>query len=307
MRKSMKILFMGTSPFAVESLSALHRSGAEVACVVTQPDRPKGRGYKMTCTPVKEFALEKGYRVETPETLKEGALLPLLEEINPDLIVVVAYGKILPAYVLNYPKLGCINVHGSLLPMYRGAAPVNHVLLDGQTETGVTTMYMDEGVDTGDMILKASTPISDDDTFGTLHDRLAKIGGDLLVETLALIAAGTAPRTVQQGETCYASMITKETRRMDWNSSKTKLHNQVRGLAPDPCAFAFCGGKNIKILESEPVEGNWDAPVGTIVDKKHLVIRVADGGLRLKTVQPEGKKPMSGESFCAGNRADLFE
>ncbi len=303
----MKILFMGTSPFAVESLRALRDNGADVACVVTQPDRPKGRGYKMTCTPVKEFALEQEYRVETPETLKDEAMLPLLQEIEPDLIVVVAYGKILPAYVLNYPKLGCINVHGSLLPMYRGAAPINHVILDGQTETGVTTMYMDEGLDTGDMILKASVSILPEDNFGTLHDRLAKVGGDLLVQTLSLIADGTAPRVSQQGETCYASMITKETRKLDFSQTKTQLHNRIRGLAPEPCAFAFCGGKNIKILESEPVEGSWDVPAGTIVDKKHLVIRVADGGLRLKTVQPEGKKPMSGESFCAGNRHDLFE
>lgn len=303
----MRILFMGTSSFAVESLSALHTQGAEVCCVITQPDRPKGRGYKMSCTPVKEFALEKGYRVETPDTLKEEALLPLLKELDPALIVVVAYGKILPAYVLNYPKYGCVNVHGSLLPMYRGAAPVNHVIIDGGTETGVTTMYMDEGLDTGDMILKASTPISHEDTYGTLHDRLAKMGGELLVQTVALIEKGTAPRIPQQGETCYASMITKETRRLNWTDTKQSLFCRVRGLAPEPCAFAFCGGKNVKILEAEPVDGDWDAPCGTIVDKKHLVIRVADGGLRLKTVQPEGKKPMSGESFCAGNRADTFE
>ncbi len=303
----MKILFMGTSPFAVESLRALHDSGANVCCVITQPDRPKGRGYKMTCTPVKEFALEQEYRVETPETLKDEAILPLLQELDPDLIVVVAYGKILPAYVLNYPKLGCINVHGSLLPMYRGAAPVNHVLIDGQTETGVTTMYMDEGLDTGDMILKASTPITAEDNFGILHDRLAQIGGDLLVKTVDLIASGIAPRTPQEGETCYASMITKEIRRLDFNQTKTALYNRIRGLAPNPGAFALCGGKNIKILEAEPVDGTWDVLNGTIVDKKHLVIKVADGGLRLKTVQPEGKKPMSGESFCAGNRNDLFE
>ncbi len=303
----MKILFMGTSPFAVESLSALHEAGADVSCVITQPDRPKGRGYKMTCTPVKEFALEKEYRVETPETLKDEAILPLLKEIDPDLIIVVAYGKILPLYVLNYPKFGCINVHGSLLPMYRGAAPVNHVLLDGQTETGVTTMYMDEGLDTGDMILTASTPISDTDTFGTLHDRLARMGGKLLLETVERIQKGTAPRIAQTGETCYASMITKETRKLDFSRSKSDLYNQIRGLAPEPCAFAFCGGKNIKILESEPVEGDWSVPCGTVVDPKHLIIKVADGGLRLKTVQPEGKKPMSGESFCAGNRNGLFE
>ncbi len=303
----MKLLFMGTSPFAVQCLSALYESGAQVACVVTQPDRPKGRGYKLAGTPVKEFALEKGYRVETPETLKDEALLPLLTEVNPDLIVVVAYGKILPPYVLQYPKYGCINVHGSLLPMYRGAAPVNHVLLDGLTETGVTTVYMDEGLDTGDMIFKASTPISREDTFGTLHDRLAELGGDLLVKTLTAIADGTAPRISQQGETCYASMITKETRRLDWNQPKESLFNRIRGLNPEPCAFAFCGGKNIKVLESEPVEGDWDVPNGTVVDKKHLVVKVSDGGLRLITVQPEGKKPMSGESFCAGNRFDLFE
>lgn len=303
----MNILFMGTSPFAVESLAALQQAGIDVACVITQPDRPKGRGYKMTCTPVKEFACSQEYRVETPETLKDEAILPLLQEIDPDLIIVVAYGKILPKYVLNYPKLGCINVHGSLLPLYRGAAPVNHVIMDGQTESGVTTMYMDEGLDTGDMILKATTPISEEDTFGTLHDRLAKLGGELLVKTVELIADGAAPRTVQEGETCYASMITKETRKLDFSKSKTALHNQIRGLNPEPCAFAFCGGKNVKVLESEPVDGCWDGPVGTIVDKKHLVIKVADGGLRLKTVQPEGKKPMSGESFCAGNRHDLFE
>ena len=303
----MKILFMGTSPFAVKCLSALDRAGIPVSCVVTQPDRPKGRGYKMTCTPVKEYALEKGYREETPETLKEGALTPLLEEISPDLIIVVAYGKILPAYVLNFPKLGCVNVHGSLLPMYRGAAPVNHVLMDGCTETGVTTMYMDEGLDTGDMILKTSTPVSPEDNFGTLHDRLAKMGGELLVQTVDLISRGEAPRTPQEGETCYASMITKETRRLDWNSDKKALFDRIRGLYPEPCAFALCGGRNVKILDSEPVEGDWDAPCGTIVDKKRLIIRVKNGGLRLKTVQPEGKKPMSGESFCAGNRAEFFE
>ncbi len=303
----MRILFMGTSPFAVESLSSLSSADAEIACVITQPDRPKGRGYKMTCTPVKEFALEKGYRVETPDTLKQEAILPLLQEVNPELIVVVAYGKILPSYVLNYPKYGCINVHGSLLPLYRGAAPVNHVLMDGCSETGVTTMYMDEGLDTGDMILKSSTSISSEDTFGTLHDRLAKIGGKLLVETVDLISRGVAPRIPQQGDTCYASMITKELRRLDFNQPKQVLFNRIRGLAPDPCAFAFCGGKNVKILESEPVNRDWDAPIGTIVDKKHLIVRVADGGLRLKTVQPEGKKPMSGESFCAGNRADRFD
>ena len=298
---------MGTSPFAVESLAALKKAGIDVACVITQPDRPKGRGYKMTCTPVKEFALQEEYRVETPETLKDEAILPLLQEIAPDLIVVVAYGKILPKYVLDYPKCGCINVHGSLLPMYRGAAPVNHVIMDGCSETGVTTMYMDVGLDTGDMILKQSTPIAVDDTFGTLHDRLAKMGGELLVKTVELMEKGIAPRIPQEGEMCYASMITKETRKLDFSKSKIALHNQIRGLAPEPCAFAFCSGKNIKVLESEPVDGDWNVPVGTIVDKKHLIIKVADGGLRLKTVQPEGKKPMSGESFCAGNRNDTFE
>lgn len=303
----MKILFMGTSPFAVKSLEALQGAGIPVNCIVTQPDRPKGRGYKMAITPVKEYALANGYRVETPETLKEGALQPLLDEICPDLIIVVAYGKILPKYVLEYPKLGCVNVHGSLLPMYRGAAPVNHVLMDGCAETGVTTMYMDEGLDTGDMILRRATPILPEDDFGTLHDRLAAMGGELLLETVSLIAAGTAPRIPQEGETCYASMIDKEIRRLDFSQTKDALFNRIRGLAPEPGAFAFCGGKMIKVFSSEPVCGEWDAPVGTIVDRKHLIVRVADGGLRLTSVQPEGKKPMSGESFCAGNRSDCFE
>lgn len=303
----MKLLFMGTSSFAVESLRALNEGGIPVSCVVTQPDRPKGRGYVMTPTPVKAFALSCGYRVETPETLKDGALQPLLKEIDPDVIVVVAYGKILPADVLDYPKLGCINVHASLLPRYRGAAPINRVLMNGESETGVTTMYMDQGLDTGDMILRARTEILDSDRFETLHQRLAVAGGELLLRTLDFVENGIAPREPQQGETCYAEMIRKETRKIDFSKGKREVFNLIRSFPPESAAFAVCGGKMVKVLDSEPVDGNWDVPYGTIVDRKHLVVRVSDGGIHLKTVQPEGKKPMSGESFCAGNRAESFE
>ena len=298
---------MGTSPFAVESLRALADGGYEICGVVTQPDRPKGRGYVMTPTPVKEFALARGYEVLTPEVLKDGAFLPELQRLDPDLIAVAAYGKILPEYLLSYPKLGCINVHGSLLPRWRGAAPINHAIMAGDAETGVTTMYMDVGLDTGDMILKAATPIAPEDTFGTVHDRLAKMGGALLVETLKRIADGTAPREKQTGETCYAAMITKETRKVDFCKTSREICDQVRGLSPEPGAYAFCGGKNVKILSCVPVSDAPQGSCGTIVDRKTTCVRTGDGAVRLTLVQPEGKKPMSGESFGAGNRADRFE
>ena len=303
----MKILFMGTSSFAVESLKALIENGFTVCGVVTQPDRPKGRGYRMVPTPVKEYALSQGCPVQTPETLKNDALTPLLREWDPDVIVVAAYGKILPPSVLDYPPLGCINVHGSLLPRWRGAAPINHAIMAGDKETGITTMYMDAGLDTGDMILRRATPIGPEENFGSLHDRLAVIGGELLVETLRLVEQGKAPREKQTGETCYASMITKETRRVDFSRTVREICDQVRGLAPDPGAFAFCGGKNVKILAAQPADGVEDAPCGTVTDPKRRVVRAADGGVRLTLVQPEGKKPMSGESFCMGNRAQRFE
>lgn len=303
----MKILFMGTSPFAVESLRSLTENGYEICGVVTQPDRPKGRGYHMTPTPVKEYALSCGYSVFTPEKLKDEAFLPELRSLDPDLIVVAAYGKILPPYILDYPRFGCVNVHGSLLPRWRGAAPINHALMAGDAQTGITTMYMDAGLDTGDMILKEATPILASDDFGTLHDRMAAIGGKLLIDTLKRIEAGTAPREKQVGETCYASMITKEMRKVDFSRTSEEIFNQIRGLAPEPGAYALCGGKTVKLLASEPVDFHGDAPCGTVVDRKTLTVRTADGAIRLKTVQPEGKKPMSGESFSAGNRAELFE
>lgn len=300
----MKILFMGTPDFAVVSLEALLQSEHEICGVVTVPDKPKGRGYVMTPSPVKACATEHGLPVYTPATLKDNAILPLLDELKPDVIVVIAYGKILPPYVLQYPKYGCINVHGSLLPKYRGAAPINYALINGEEKTGITTMKMDDGIDTGDMLLKAETPITADDNFGTLHDRLAVIGADLLLETLEKI--DTIVPEKQTGESTYASMIHTETCKLDFTRPTAELHNLIRGLSPVPGAFAYCGDKLVKILEAEPFPGAVSGPCGTIQDGKRLIVKTGDGALLLKTVQPQGKKPMTGESLKAGLRTAEF-
>lgn len=239
---------MGTSDFAVASLNALVAAGRAPAAVISQPDKPKGRGYTMTPTPVSARAEELGIPVYKPTTLKNGAIEDLLKEIDPELNVVVAYGKILPPYVLEYPRFGSVNVHGSLLPMYRGAAPINRVLIDGCDKTGVTTMYMDAGLDTGDMIFKAETPITESDDFGSLHDRCAALGADLLVRTVDAIEDGTAPRIPQEGRTCYAAMIDNETRRLDPHMTKRKFVDLVRGLSPVPCAFCSVDGKKSESL-----------------------------------------------------------
>ena len=228
----------------------------------------------------------------------------MLSEIDPELNVVVAYGKILPAYVLDYPGLGSINVHGSLLPMYRGAAPINKVLMDGCEKTGVTTMYMDTGLDTGDMIFKAETEITEDDDFGTLHDRCAALGAELLVKTVDAIEQGTAPRIPQEGETCYSPMIDNETRRLDMNMSARDFVNRVRGLSPVPCAFCELDGKNLKVYGARLEQGSSDAEPGTVVDGKRFVVRVGDGLVRLTDIQLEGKKRMSAEDFCRGRKPE---
>ena len=300
----MRILFMGTSDFAVASLDALVKAGRTPVAVITQPDKPKGRGYTMTPTPVGARAAELGIPVYKPTTLKNGAIEDLLSEIDPELNVVVAYGKILPAYVLDYPGLGSINVHGSLLPMYRGAAPINKVLMDGCEKTGVTTMYMDTGLDTGDMIFKAETEITEDDDFGTLHDRCAALGAELLVKTVDAIEKGTAPRIPQEGQTCYSPMIDNETRRLDMNMSARDFVNRVRGLSPAPCAFCTLDGKNLKVYGARLEQGSSDAEPGTVVDGKRFVVKVGDGLVRLTDIQLEGKKRMAAEDFCRGRKPE---
>ena len=240
------IVFMGTPDFAKESLEAIYNAGHNIIAVITNPDRPKGRGMKMIASPVKEFAIEKSIPVLQPEKIRE--IKDTLEQINPDLFCVVAYGKILPQDILDIPKKGSINVHGSLLPQYRGAAPIQWAVLNGDKKTGITTMYMNAGMDTGDMILQEEVQIGEDETTGELWDRLSKIGAKLLVETVDKIEKGTAPRTPQSGEFTMAPMLNKEMARIDWiNKNSREIKNLVRGLNPIMGAYTTYNDKKIKI------------------------------------------------------------
>lgn len=294
----MKVLFMGSPDFAVESLKALIEAGHEICAVVTQPDKPKGRGYALFPTAVGSYAEEKGYDVYKPDTVKNGELMPVLEQYQPEVIVVAAYGKILPEYILNYPKYGCVNVHASLLPKYRGASPINFVIINGEEKTGITTMLMDKGLDTGDMLLWRETPITPEDNVETLHDRLAIIGGELICETLDGLEKGTVTRTPQTGETCYAPLITAETKKLSFNLTKREIINKIRGLSPVPGAVATAGGKTVKVFAAEETDGPHDGK---------LTVKVADGWIRVTQLAPEGKKKMSDEDLLRGNRNFAFD
>ena len=249
----MKIVFMGTPDFARDSLEAIYKAGHEILGVVTNPDKPKGRGMKMIPSPVKEFALEKNLKIYQPEKVKNNIeFFEEIKKLNPDVICVVAYGKILPKEVLDIPKCGCINVHGSLLPKYRGAAPIQWAVLNGDKITGITTMYMDEGMDTGDMILKEEVTIGENETTGELWERLSKIGGKLLVETLKKIEEGTAPREKQGENFTLAPMLDKSIAKIDWdNQTAEQIKNLVRGLNPIMGAYTFLDGKKIKFWKVE--------------------------------------------------------
>lgn len=249
----LKILFMGTPDFAMESLKALYEAKYNIVGVVTNPDRPKGRGMKMIASPVKEYALEKHLEVYQPEKVRNNEeFLNTVKKINPDLICVVAYGKILPKELLEIPKMGCINVHGSLLPQYRGAAPIQWAVLNGDKKTGITTMYMNEGMDTGDMILKEEVQIGEDETTGELWERLSKIGAKLLVETVEKIEDGTAPREKQPEDFTMAPMLHKEMANIDWDKKDaTQIKNLVRGLNPIMGAYTYLKGKKIKFWKVE--------------------------------------------------------
>ena len=244
----MRIVFMGTPDFAKESLEAVYNAGYEILGVVTNPDKPKGRGMKMMASPVKEFAIEKNIKIYQPLKVKNNIeFIQEIKDLNPDIICVVAYGKIVPKEILEIPKLGCINVHGSLLPRYRGAAPIQWAILNGDKTTGITTMYMDIGMDTGDMILKEEVDIGEDETTGELWERLSKIGGNLLVETLKEIEKGIAPREKQGNDYTLAPMLNKEMAKIDWeNKTAEEIKNLVRGLNPIMGAYTFLNGKKIK-------------------------------------------------------------
>ena len=301
----MNIMFMGTPDFAIPSLEALYDAGHNVCCVITQPDKPKGRGHKMAHPPVYECAESHGTPVYQPENLKKENFEHILTQHNPDLIAVVAYGKILPEYVLEFPKYGCINVHGSLLPKYRGAAPMQWCLINGEKKTGITTMYMAKGLDTGDMLLKAEVDITDDDNYETIHDKLNVLGAKLLVETVAALESGTAVRTPQDDAlSCYSPMIDKNTARIDWSKPAEDIKNLVRGLYPFPRAYTTLEGKQLKIEKTAVCPKGSDAAPGSVTDVSKTSFTVACGegtALVVTQVQLEGKKSMDVQSFLLGN------
>ena len=301
----LRILFMGTPDYAQASLKALCENGEDVIGVITGEDKMKGRGMKLSFSEVKEYALSQNLAVYQPATLKDGAIKELLEELNPDIIVVVAYGKILPKYVLDFPKYGCVNVHGSLLPEYRGAAPIQRAVLDGKKETGVTTMYMDVGLDTGDMIYSEKITIGENETVGEVWDRLATLGGKLLVKTLCDIEKGTAPRT-KQDETLstYAAKIDREERKIDFSLDGKAVHNKIRGMSPFPAAHGILDGTPTKLYDSEYVNISHEKPCGSIISLSNdgVVIACGCGAVKVKTLKPDGSKALKVSDMINGRK-----
>ncbi|MFZ5597434.1 MAG: methionyl-tRNA formyltransferase [Bacillota bacterium] len=308
----MKIVFMGTPDFAVPSLKALARRGHVVKVVVTQPDRPRGRGKKVRPSPVKEAALAMGIPVYQPERVREEAFISVLRDIDPDVIVVVAFGQILPPEILHLPPLGCVNVHSSLLPRYRGAAPMQRAIMNGETGTGVTTMIMSEGLDSGDILLQASSPIYEEDNFGTLHDRLALLGSRTLLETLELMAGGKLAGTPQDhGQATYAPVITRGDEIIKWDRSAEDIRNQVRALDPWPGARTRLDKKVLKIWNVQKMgeETDFDAGgtefspfPGSVLGsvKDGLVVQCGDRPVVVREMQIEGGKRLSAADFLRG-------
>jgi len=302
-----KVLFMGTPDIAATCLSALSAGGVELVGAVCQPDRPVGRGMILTPPPVKKKAEELGIPVFQPERLKDGELLPVLEKTAPELIIVVAYGKILPAYILNFPKHGCINLHVSLLPKYRGAAPMQRAIIAGETETGVTVMQMDEGLDTGDILFTERFKIAENDNFETVHDTSALLGGALLLRAVKAIGDGSiAPKKQNEENASYADKITKEDCKINFTKTAKEVHNLIRGVSPIPLAFTKTpDGKLLKVVSSRVCEGKGEA--GTVIalsDKGEgeIVVACGEGAVALLSVIPEGKGRMSAADYVRGRR-----
>ncbi len=301
----MKILFMGTPDFALASLKLLCESGENVVGVVTQTDKPKGRGYELTPPPVKVYAMNKKIPVYQPKTLRDEDFDALLHEIDPDMIIVVAFGKILPENVIKYPKFGCINVHGSLLPKYRGAAPMQRAIIDGEKVTGITTMYMDAGLDTGDMIYKEEFVIEEDHDFEDIHDGLASLGASLLLKTVKDIKDGKAPREKQNElEMTYAAKIEKADCLIDFSKSAKKVHDLIRGLSPIPLSFTHTSdGKLLKVLKARAstLEGG-SVPGEVISLDGGITVKCGEGAIELLRVLPEGKGRMDASDFIRGRK-----
>lgn len=299
----MRVMFMGTPDIAVGCLDALAKAH-NVCCVVTKEDKPKGRGGKIAFSKVKERALELGIDVIQPKTLKDGKFIEVLEKYQPDVIVVVAYGLILPKYVLDFPKYGCVNVHTSLLPKYRGAAPIQWCIIKGEKVSGITTMLMDEGVDTGDILLCEKVQISEDMTAGELHDIYCKIGSNLLLKTLDGLEKGTiVPKKQDDGQCCYAPMLDNENTKINWNMSAKDIINLVRGLNPFPTAYTFLDGKKLKVYRCK-AGGGTGSPGEVICSKDKLVVGCADGSVEITELQLEGKCKMPAADFLRGYKIE---
>ena len=299
----MRILFMGTPDIAAESLAALLDAGHEVCGVFTRRDKPVGRKQILTAPPVKQLAIEHGLSVYQPRTLRDGSSDELIKELVPDIIVVVAYGCIIPPQLLHVAKYGCINLHVSLLPKYRGSAPIQWAVLNGDEGTGVTIMQLDEGLDTGDILMVEPVTIDPEETSGELFDRVSAVGAGTLVTALEKIEAGElTPRKQDNAAATMAPPLTKDMAQFDFTQDAAHIHNWVRGMNPWPCAwFVTSGGKKVKVMECRAVASQGEAP-GTVLATKPLTVACADGGIQLLQVVPEGKKPMDGTSFAAGLR-----
>ena len=305
----MRIVFMGTPEFAVPCLERLVSDDHEVVGVFTQPDKPKGRGHKMQFSPVKEKAIEHNIPVFQPVKMKDGTAYGILKELNPELIIVVAYGKIIPQDILDLPKFGCVNIHASLLPRYRGAAPIQWCVLNGEKKSGVTSMQMDAGLDTGDMLIKAETEIDDNMTAGELHDKLSMLGAEVMSETINKIIDGTLVRTKQDDTLSnYAPMLSKELCPINWSDSAEKIHNQVRGLSPWPIATSMLNGEIYKLHKTVKA-GKTNGEPGEITSlDKGITVACGDGnGIRIVTIQALGKKAMNCEDFLRGHKIEVGE
>lgn len=299
----MRIIFMGTPDFSVGTLEALVEAGHEVCLVVTQPDKPKGRGKEMQYTPVKEAALKHGIEVYQPRRIREAECVEKLRQYNADIMVVIAFGQIIPKEILEMVPYGCVNVHASLLPKYRGAAPIQWSIIDGEAVTGVTTMQMDEGLDTGDMLLKTEVPITAEETGESLHDKLAKAGAALCVETLAKLQEGSiVPEKQGESPTAYAKMLDKKLGNIDWTKSAVEIERLVRGLNSWPSAYTYWNKKVVKIWKASVIDENSNEQVGTVVkvEKDGFYVQTGNGILKVLELQIPGKKRMDAGAFLRG-------